>query len=55
LGSIILGYKIGVTKASKTLPPHFKWQAYIEDTFVLDSLSFKVTHAYFFFTTVNNG
>jgi len=46
LGSIIRGYKIGVTNQSKTLCPEFRWQARFHDHIIRNDAEFQRINDY---------
>lgn len=46
LGSILRGYKIGVTKKSKLICPKFKWQPRYHDHIIRDEAEYQRIHNY---------
>lgn len=46
LGSILRGYKAGVTTSIRTVFPNFKWQSKYHDTIIRDEKSFQRITAY---------
>lgn len=53
LASIIRGYKIGVTKFSKTIQPDFKWQPRFHDHIIRNNSEYQKINNYIEFNPLN--